>query len=113
MAKLLIHIGTSDRRVVEANAIYYAEAVHADTLVRQRAAPTTRDVRELGQVERAWRRHGFVRIHDNYLVNPDRILRIRKRSESRDWEVQLTPPVNLVLPVSRRHLADLWAIFEG
>jgi len=54
-----------------------------------------------------------VRIHDNYLVNPDRILRIRKRSESRDWEVQLTPPVNLVLPVSRRHLADLWAIFEG
>ena len=75
MAKLLLHISKTERRVMEAAAIYYAEAVGDDTLVRQRAARRTRDVRELGQIERAWRRHGFVRIHDNYLVHPDRISR--------------------------------------
>ena len=113
MAQLLLHTDKADRRVAEGDTIYYAEALHNDTLVRRRAARTTRDVRELGQVERAWRRHGFVRIHDNYLVSPARILRIRKRADSRDWEVQLAPPVNVVLPVSRGRLAALWAAFEG
>ena len=54
-----------------------------------------------------------MRIHDNYLVNPARILRIRIRTDGRDWEVQLAPPVNVVLPVSRGRVAALWAAFEG
>ena len=43
---------------------------------------------------------GFVRIHRSFLVNPDRILELRRRRDGRGWEVVMAPPVNRVLPVS-------------
>jgi DNA-binding LytR/AlgR family response regulator len=52
-----------------------------------------------------------VRTHRDYLVNPDRVRQVRKRSSGEDWELKLDPPVNRVLPVSRSALADLWAAF--
>jgi len=39
-------------------------------------------------------------------------VRIRKRPDTTEWEVVLVPPVNAVLPVSRRQLRALWAAFE-
>ena len=113
MQKLLIHVAEGERRVVAVNTVYCAEAVRGNTLIRRRAARAILDIRELGEVERAWRRYGFVRIHDQHLVHPDRILRIKKRDNGRNWEVQLAPPVNRVLPVSRRRVAALWSAFEG
>jgi DNA-binding LytR/AlgR family response regulator len=112
MAKLLIHVADGERRVVDADSVYYAEAVAGDTVIRRRGAKPLRDVRELGEVERAWKRHGFVRIHDNHLVNPDKVLRVRKVGDSRNWEVKMMPPVNAVLAVSRRRLAALWRAFD-
>jgi hypothetical protein len=112
MSMLLVHVGDGERRVVDSSTVYYAEAVGGDTVVRRRGAKPLHDVRELGDIERAWKRHGFVRIHDNHLVHPDHILWIRKRT-SRSWEVTMAPPVNAVLSVSRNRLAALWAAFEG
>jgi DNA-binding LytR/AlgR family response regulator len=110
MAKLLIHVDEGNRRVVESDTIYYAEAVGGDTIVRRRGAKPMRDVRELGRIAHAWKGHGFVRIHDNHLVHRDRISWIRKR-DAANWEVKMAPPVNKVLPVSRRRLRALWAAF--
>lgn len=31
--------------------------------------------------------------------------------DDRGWEVKLDPPVNRVVPVSRRRVADLWQSF--
>jgi DNA-binding LytR/AlgR family response regulator len=111
--KVLVHVGDGERRVVESASIFFVEAQGGDTRIRQRGKRLLRDVRELGEIERAWRRHGFVRIHDDYLVNPARILKIRKRSDGRQWEVIMGPPVNSVIPVSRRRVEALWAAFEG
>ena len=112
MAKLLLHLDDGERRVADASGIYYAEAVSGNTRVRRRSAKLLLDVRELNEVARAWKRHGFVRIHQSFLVNPECILRIRKRPDTTEWEVVLVPPVNAVLPVSRRQLRALWAAFE-
>ena len=42
-----------------------------------------------------------MRTHRNTLVNPAHVREVRRRSQGEDWELQLDPPVNLVLPVSR------------
>jgi DNA-binding LytR/AlgR family response regulator len=112
MGKLLLHVSDGERRVADAGGIYYAEAASGNTRVRRRSAKLLVDVRELNEVARAWQRHGFVRIHQSFLVNPECILRIRKRPDTTEWEVVLAPPVNAVLPVSRRQLRALWAAFE-
>ena len=57
--------------------------------------------------------HGFLQIHRQYVVNLRRIHQIRRRADSRDWEVKLEPPVNRVLPVSRSVLPRLWRAFEA
>ena len=36
---------------------------------------------------------------------------LRRRSRGEDWELELDPPVNLVLPVVRDALPALWAAF--
>jgi DNA-binding LytR/AlgR family response regulator len=50
---------------------------------------------------------GFVRIHRNHAVHPGRIREIRPDADGSGYEVRLEPPVNKVLPVSRRLLATL------
>jgi DNA-binding LytR/AlgR family response regulator len=51
----------------------------------------------------------LLRVHQSFLVNPDRAYAIRPRSEgSRDWELVMEPPVNRVLPISRERLRELW-----
>jgi len=56
--------------------------------------------------------HGFFQIHREYVVNLRQIRQIRRRDDSRDWEVKLEPPVNRILPVSRGAVAKLWKAFE-
>ncbi len=55
--------------------------------------------------------HGFLRIHRNHMVNLRRLRTIRGRKTSDDWEVKLDPPVNRVLPISRRRLEEVLARF--
>jgi DNA-binding LytR/AlgR family response regulator len=39
-------------------------------------------------------------------VNLNRVLELRSRGDN-EWELKMDPPVNKVLPVSRRRLPDL------
>jgi DNA-binding LytR/AlgR family response regulator len=109
--RLLLHLGPGVRQAIEGDEVYFVEAKADDTEVRTRASRVLRDVRPMGVLAAAFLRHGFVRIHRDYLVNPQHVRRVRKRARGDDWEVTLDPPVNVVLPVSRSALGALWAAF--
>jgi DNA-binding LytR/AlgR family response regulator len=109
--RLLLHLEPGVRQAIEGDEVYFVEAKADDTEVRTRGARVLRDVRPMGVLAAAFLRHGFVRIHRDYLVNPRRVRRVRRRARGDDWEVTLDPPVNVVLPVSRSALGALWAAF--
>lgn len=111
MSKILLHPSETRRRVVDLDDIFFVEAVGHDTLVRLRGSRPLRDARKLGELFQILEPHGFVRVHDNHAVNPNRVFEIRKRARAQDWELKLEPPVNRVLPVSRRGLAALWRAY--
>ena len=53
-------------------------------------------------------------MHRNHAVNARHVLEVRRRKGEADWEVELAPPVNRVLPVSRTSIKELWKAFgEG
>jgi DNA-binding LytR/AlgR family response regulator len=105
--KTLLHLTGRRRRVVDADDIYYLEAQGDETDVRQRGARRLRDVRSLGEMMNVLAPLGFVRIHRNHAVHPGRVREIRPDADGSGHEVRLEPPVNKVLPVSRRLLARL------
>jgi DNA-binding LytR/AlgR family response regulator len=107
----LLHLAPGLRQAIGPDDIYFVEAKGDDTEVRTRAARALKDVRPIGALEAPFVRQGFVRTHRNYLVNPRHVCEVRRRPAGEDWEVKLSPPVNLVLPVSRGALAALWAAF--
>jgi DNA-binding LytR/AlgR family response regulator len=113
-ARLLLHLGPGLRQAIDADDVHYVEAKADDTEVRTAAARPVRDVRPLEVLAAAFERHGFVRVHRRYLVNPRRVRLVRRRLRSEDWELTFEAPVNAVLPVSRSALASLWrALGEG
>ena len=103
--KILVHLKGRRRLVVDVHDVYYLEAQRDETDLRLRGARRLRDVRSLGEVMKELGPAGFVRIHRNHAVNPGRVREIRL--VGRAWQVQLEPPVNKVLPVSRGSLAAL------
>ncbi len=109
--RFVLHLGPGLRRAIDPDDIYFVEAEGDDTRVRTRAARALRDVRPIGEVEPLLSRRGFVRTHRNTLVNPAHVRQVRRRPQGEDWELELDPPVNLVLPVSRDALPALWAAF--
>ena len=52
----------------------------------------------------------FAMIHRSWAVNLRRVREIRPAADG-GWEVKLDPPVNRVLPVSRRRVSALWECF--
>ena len=108
--KILVHLKDRRRLVVDVRDVYYLEAQRDETDVRLRGAGRLRDVRSLGEVMKELGPAGFVRIHRNHAVNPGRVREIRLAG--RAWQVQLEPPVNKVLPVSRGSLAALLATYR-
>ena len=111
--KALLHLVGSVRRVVDADDIYYLEAQGDETDVRLAGARPLRDVRSLGEVLKELGLLGFVRIHRNYAVHAGHVREIRPAASGSGWEVRLEPPVNKVLPVSRRSLAALFAAYRA
>ena len=109
--RLLLHLGPGLRQAIESDEVYFVEAKGDDTGVRTRSARLLSDVRPIGVLEAPFLRRGFLRIHRNYLVNLRHVRQLRRRPRGEDWELTLDPPVNVVLPVSRRALAALWAAF--
>jgi len=104
--RLALHLSDELREIVDADDVYYFEALGGDTRVRLRAKRTRRDVRQLGGITRLLKPHGFFRIHRSYLVNLTRIRLLRRASDG-GWEVKLESPVNRILPVSRRYAPAL------
>ena len=114
MSKVLLHPEPGRRRVVDSSSVYFVEATGGDTRVHRlsgRRVRAERDVRTLATVTRELARHGFVRIHNEYLVAPERVQLIRKRGDTEDWELRLAPPVNRVLPIARARLGSLWKAY--
>jgi DNA-binding LytR/AlgR family response regulator len=86
------------------------ESAGGDTWVRMRGRRRVRDVRTFGELVEVLSLYGFVRIHRGLAVNVLRVREIRPATDG-GWEVRLDPPVNRVLPVSRRQRSDLFAAF--
>ena len=76
----------------------------------RRRAQTLTDVRQLSELFDAFEPFGFAMIHRSWAVNLRRVREIRPAADS-GWEVKLDPPVNRVLPVSRRRVSALWECF--
>jgi DNA-binding LytR/AlgR family response regulator len=110
--KALLHLAGRLRRVVDADDIYYVEAQGDETDVRLKGARPLRDVRSLGEVLKDLGPLGFVRVHRNHAVNTGRVGEIRPAASGSGWEVRLEPPVNKVLPVSRRSMTALLAAYR-
>jgi DNA-binding LytR/AlgR family response regulator len=98
--RVILRLAGRRRALVEADEIYYLEAVGPDTRVRLRASRLLQDVRTLGQLEAALARWPFFRIHRSFLVNLNRVREVRPRPGTRGWEVVMASPVNKVLPVA-------------
>ncbi len=111
---VLLHLGPGLREAVDPDDVVFAAAEGDDTHLRTRSGRVIQDVRPIGELARVLASRGFVRIHRNHLVNPAHVRLVRRRDGGADWEVRLAPPVNVVLPVSRGALPDVWAAFgEG
>jgi len=110
--RVLLHLDSGERRVVDPDEVYYLEVLEEATRVRLRSARTLVDTRPANEVVPLFAPHGFLQIHREYAVNLRRIRTIRRRTNGRDWEVTLEPPVNQILPVSRGAVAKLWKAFE-
>ena len=109
---VLLHMVRSRRVPLDPADVFFLEADGDETLVRTHRARTLRDVRSLGQVMAAFKRHGFVRVHRSLAVNPRRVRELRPRGAGGEWELRLQPPVNRVLRVSRAGLKALLAVFD-
>lgn len=109
--RLLLHIDDGLKEAIDPDDVYYVDASGDDTIVRLRGAKAKKDVRPLDALAPLFERFGFIRVHRSYLVNANRIRAIRRRG--RDWEIQLDPPVNAVIPVSREAYARVMKAFEG
>ncbi|MFP3940230.1 MAG: LytTR family DNA-binding domain-containing protein [Thermoanaerobaculia bacterium] len=94
-------------RAVDLADVYLVEAMEDDARVRLRSREPLHDVRRLGELEEILAPAGFVRIHRSYLVNPARILELRRRDGGEGYEVIMEPPVNRVLPVSDERVTAL------
>ncbi len=108
--RILLHLQDGRRIPVDPQEIYLLEAEGGETLVRTRHAQPLTDVRQFSELIDVFGPHGFVQIHRSWAVNLRRVREIRPASDG-GWEVKLDPPVNRVLPVSRRRVSALWACF--
>ena len=106
MNRLAIKDQPGRYRLVELGQIFYVEAEGDDSVVRTARAMLYRHVEPLEEVEPRLPSPPFFRIHRSYIVNLNRVLEIRLRGE-RDYEVNMDPPVNKVLPVSRDRYPEL------
>ena len=105
--RVLLHVSRGRRVAVEPHDVYYLEAARGETVVRKRGRRTIHDVRPLGEVAATMQHSHLYRIHDKWVANLRRVKEIRLQADGRDWELVMQPPVNRVLPISRRRLPGL------
>lgn len=106
-SRFLVRLTAERWRAVDLEDVYLVEAAGDDTRVRLRSRHALEDVRRLGELEEVLRPAGFVRVHRSFLVNPRRVLELRRRDGAEGYEVVMQPPVNRVLPVSTGRVEGL------
>ena len=82
------------------------EAEADNSLIRTARRKSYPHIEPLETVEGRLPSPPFFRIHRSYILNLDRVHELRSRREG-EWEVKMDPPVNKVLPVSRRRMDEL------
>ena len=92
--------------LLERDQIFYVEAEADNSLIRTARKKLYRHSERLDQVEDRLPSPPFFRVHRSYVVNLNRVLELRSRGDD-EWELKMDPPVNRVLPVSRRRLPEL------
>ena len=105
--RFLVQLAADRWRAVDLADVYFVEAEGDDCRVRLRRKDALVDLRRLADLEELLAPRGFVRIHRSYLVNPARVLELRRRDGRRGWEVVMEPPVNRVLPVADDKVDEL------
>ena len=112
--KILVKVAAGKILVFDPHEVFYIEGERNDSLVRTARKRLYRSTQPLASWEKRLRGTPLVRIHRSYLVNLDRVREIRRRGgDPNDWELKLDPPVNAVLPVSRKYYATVLKALEG
>ena len=89
-------------RFIRLSSIYYIEADGDDILIRTRAKGPVRSCERLGQAaERLAQYDNFFRTHRSYIVNLERVTRLRIEGPD-TYALQLAPPVNKWIPISEQ-----------
>lgn len=108
--RVLLHLADGRRLPLDPAEIYLLETESGDTLVRTRHAEPLVDVRQLAELVALLEPFGFFQVNRGGAVNLRRVREVRPDDDG-GWQVKLDPPVNRVLEVSRRRVADLWRRF--
>ena len=110
LKKLPIKTDRGHLILLEKDQIFYIQAEGDDSLVRTARPKVYRHTERLEQVQARLPSPPFYRVHRSYIVNLDRVYELRPRGRT-DHELKLDPPVNKVLPISRRRYVELKAVF--
>jgi hypothetical protein len=104
--RILVHISRSEHRLLDPDDVYSLRATGGETEVRLRSRTPLVDVRPIGEVAPLFEPFGFVRIHREHAANTAHVRMLQLRTDGRDWELKLEPPVNRVLPIARDRLTN-------
>ena len=92
--------------LLERSQILYINVEGDDTLIRTARRKRYPQLEPVETIEGRLPSLPFFRIHRSYIVDLDRVDELRSRGTA-DHELKLDPPVNKVLPISRRRYDEL------
>ena len=92
--------------LIEIEGIFYLEAKGHDTLIRTKRKKPYHSVQRLGELAKKLPAPAFVRCHREYIVNLNRVRMLIPR-KSKDYDLQLDPPVNRHIPIARNRLEKI------
>jgi DNA-binding LytR/AlgR family response regulator len=92
--------------LIEIDGIFYLEAQGDDTLIRTKRKKQYKSVQRLGNLAKRLPAPAFVRCHREFIVNLNRVRLLAQRA-SRDYDLQLDPPVNRRIPIARDRLEQI------
>ena len=92
--------------LIEIEGIFYLEAKGHDTLIRTKRKKPYHSVQRLGELAKKLPAPAFVRCHRKYIVNLNRVRMLIPR-KSKDYDLQLDPPVNRRIPIARNRFEKI------
>ena len=110
MERVLIHVADDRRLAVDPETISHVQVHGECARVFRPGAEPLDDLRKLGALAASWKPHGFVRVHEDCLVNPGWVAElVRAPGPERRWTLVLRDAGASRLEVERERMAELWA----